>query len=150
MPPRKIAPRIIAPKENYPLDSCPREKLTPANCPLTMKFPSKIVAPTQANSPQRVLQVNYGKLCIVYVYHNMQLLQLRSKKSFTSIYFLQILTKPCRTPIIREDILLNASWFSWARTQKRKNSFSKNWFGKKYKKYFIVNNNKKNNPRMVS
>ena len=72
----------------------------------------------------------------------MQLLQLRSKKWFTSIYFLQILTKPCRTPIIRDDILLNASWFSWARTQKRA-IFSKNWFGKKYKKYFIVNNNKK-------
>ena len=41
-------------------------------------------------------------------------------KWFTSIYFLQILTKPCRTPLIREKLLLNAFWFSYARTQKKK------------------------------
>ena len=133
MPPRKIAPRIIAPKENYPLDSCPREKLAPANCPLTMRCPSKIVAPTQANSPQRVLRVKWGKLCIVYEHYIIRVPQIRSKKWFTFLYFLQILIKPCRTPPIREHLSLNASWFSYARTQKNK-IFWKNWFGQKYKK----------------
>ena len=34
------------------------------------------------------------------------------------MYFLQVLAKPCRTPLIREDLSLNASSFSYARTQK--------------------------------
>ena len=47
LPPRKIAPQIIvpwiiAPKKNSP----------PDNCPLTINFPSKIIAPTQANTSQ--------------------------------------------------------------------------------------------------
>ena len=96
--------------------------MDPKNCPLTTKFPSKIIAHTQANSPQRVLRVNWGKL--VYEYCNIRVLQLRSKNRFTSIYFLQILTKPCRiTPLIREHFSLNASWFSSARTQKIQKNF---------------------------
>ena len=46
--PRKIALRTTAPEENCP----------PENCPLTIKFSPKIIAPTQADSPQRVLGVN--------------------------------------------------------------------------------------------
>lgn len=48
-----IGSRTIAPLENCSLDNCP-----PDNCPLTIKCPQKIFAPTQANSPQRVLRVN--------------------------------------------------------------------------------------------
>ena len=51
--------------------------------------------------PQRVLRANWGKLCILYEYFNLRVVQLRSKNRFTSIYFLQILTKPCRAPLIR-------------------------------------------------
>ena len=56
-----------------------------------MKFPSKIISPTQATFPESVLQVNWAKLSIVNEYYNISVLQLRSKKWFTSIYFLQIL-----------------------------------------------------------
>ena len=37
LPPRKITPRTIAPEENC----------LPENCPLTIKFPPKIIASTQ-------------------------------------------------------------------------------------------------------
>ena len=150
LPPGKIAPgwlphrqlptRIIAPEENCPRGRLPlgqlppRKTVPPENCSLTIKFPSKISAPTPANSPQRVLRVNWGKLCIVYDYVNKRVLQLRSKNRFTSIYFLQILPKPCSKPLIREHFSLNVSWFSFARTQKKKNFFVKNWFGKNTKK----------------
>ena len=69
-------------------------------------------------------------------------LQLRSKKWFTSVYFLQILTKPRRTPLIREHLSLNASWFSYERTQKKYN-FLEKLIRKKIQKNFIVNNNNK-------
>ena len=62
-----------------------------------------------------------------------------SEERFISLYFLQILTKPCRTPLIREHLSLNASWFSYARTQKKLQLFGK--FDSE--KYFIVNNNNK-------
>ena len=42
LPPRKTAPRTIATEDNYP----------PENCPLTIKFPPKIMTSTQANSPE--------------------------------------------------------------------------------------------------
>ena len=149
LPPGKIAPgwlphrqlptRIIAPEENCPRGRLPlgqlppRENVPPENCSLTTKFPSKIFASTQANSPQRVLRVNWGKLCIVYDYVNTRVLQLRSKNRFTSIYFLQILTKPCRKPLIRKHFSLNASWFSFAKTQKKKKNCEK-LIRKKYQK----------------
>ena len=47
-----------------------------------------------------------------------------------------------QTPLIREQLSLNASWFSYARTQ-RNAIFWKNWFGKKNVKNFIVHNNDK-------
>ena len=113
------------------------------NCPLTTKVPSKIIAPTQANSPQRVLRMNWGKLSIVYEYYNMRGLQLRCKKWFTSICLLQILTKPCRAPLIRQHLWLKSSWFPYARTPKKEkiNKQNKNWFAKKIQKYYIENNN---------
>ena len=52
-----------------------------------------------------------------------------------SIYFLHILTRPYRTPIIREELSLNASWFSLARTKKKGIVDSE-----KNTKNFIVNN----------
>ena len=61
------------------------------------------------------------------------------------MYFLQVLAKPCRTPLITEDLSLNASSFSYARTQKTQ------FFGKidskkkkKIQKSFIVYNNNNN------
>ena len=59
----------------------------PENWQLTIKSSLKIISPTQANPPQRVLRVNWVKLRIVYEYHNIRVLQLRSKNRFTSIYF---------------------------------------------------------------
>ena len=110
-----------------PLTTASEENCPPENCPLT------IIGPTQANSPKRVLRVKWVKICIVYEYYDIRVLQLRSKNRFTSIYFLQILTKPCRAPLIREQLSLNASWFSSAIKQKN-TIFWKNWFGKKFKK----------------
>ena len=143
--PRIIAPWKIAPEDNCPPDICPpdiclpdncfRGKLalprtiTPEeNCPqencfLTIKSPSKIIASTQANSSLRVLGVNWGKLSIAYQYYNIRQLQLGGKEWFTSIHILQILTKPCRAPLTREYLSLNASWFLYARTQKKDNIF---------------------------
>ena len=69
-------------------------------------------------------------------------LQIMSKNLFTFMYFLQILTRPWRTPLIREHLSLNASWFSYARTQKIR-FFGKTDSEKKKKKNFIVNNNNK-------
>ena len=69
-------------------------------------------------------------------------LQLRSKKWFTAVYFLQILTKPRRTPLIRGHLSLNASWFSYEQTQKKYN-FLEKLIRKKIQKNFIVNNNNK-------
>ena len=77
LPSRKIDPRAIVPEENY----------SPENCPLIKKFPSKIIAPTQANPPQRVLCVNWSKLYIAYEYYNIRVMQLRCKNRFTSIHF---------------------------------------------------------------
>ena len=55
------AARTIAPEENCPL---------PENFLFAMKFCPKIIAPTHASFPQRVIRVNWEKLCIVYVYYN--------------------------------------------------------------------------------
>ena len=58
---------------------------------------------------------------------------------FSCEHFWQVLTKPCRTSLIREHLSLNASWFSYARTQK--NTFFEKLIRKKIQKNFIVNNN---------
>ena len=102
-----------------------------------------MIVPTEANSHQRVLRLNWGKLCIIYEYYNIWVLQLKSKKWFTSILFLQILTKPCRTPLITEHLSLNVSWFSYARAQKKFNFLWKNWLGKNTKNFIVNNNNNK-------
>ena len=67
-------------------------------------------------------------------------LQLRIKKWFTPIKFLQILTTPCRMPLIREHLSLNASWYSYARKWKKKKKIEK-LIWKKIQKILIVNNN---------
>ena len=131
--PQIIAPWMIVPRTIAPNDNCPQRKLhlgqlslriiapenkcSPENCPLTIRFRPKIIAPTQVNSPKRVL------------FHSTKSyfsrLQLKSKKWFTSIYFLQILTKPYRTPLKRENLSLNASWFFYTKTQKKIQFFGK-------------------------
>ena len=61
MPPRKIASQIFAPwmiEAVVPEDKCPQGKLTSRKSPPPIKFFPKIIAPTQANSPQRLLRVN--------------------------------------------------------------------------------------------
>ena len=73
-------------------------------------------------------------------------LQIRNKKLFTSIYFLQILTNPCRTPLLREQLLLNTSWFSYARTKKK--HFSEKLIRKKIK-FHCRNNNNNNNNKII-
>ena len=71
LPPRKTVPRIITLRTIAPEEFCSRtisheESYQPAHCPNTMKVTTKIITLTQANYPQRVLRVNWGKLCIVY------------------------------------------------------------------------------------
>ena len=152
-------PRIIAPPPQD--NNCPRREIvlwtiasrkiaTPSliapqeNCPLTIKFSSKIVAPTQATSPQRVLEYpkwteeNYGLSTNTIIKESLYRklffkMQIRNKKLFTFIYFSQILTKPCKTQLIREQLSLYASWFSYSRTQKNTILWKK-WFGKKIQK----------------
>ena len=122
--PQIIVPWIIAPKKNFP----------PDNCPLTINFPSKIIAPTQANTSQRVLWVNWGKLCIV---------------SSTIIYkYCKLRVKSDLLPYIFTDLILILLNNTYKRTTftkcllillhqhaKKIQFFGKNWFRKKYKKY---------------
>ena len=142
LPSGQLPLRIIAREENCP----------PENCSLTVKFPRKIIAPAQTNFPQKVLRVNLGRLCIVCNYSCLWLKnhstkkyfsrrQIRIKKWFTSIYLLKILNKSARSSHIREHLSLNASWFSYARTQKK--FFFWNIYSEKNTKNFIVNNSNK-------
>ena len=55
LPPRKIVPGNC-PRDNFLLNYCPRIIAPEENCPLITKFLSKIIAPTQVNSPQRVYE----------------------------------------------------------------------------------------------
>ena len=127
------------------------KKLTPENCSLTTKFALKIIAPTQANPPQRVGRVKWGKLCNIYEQYCLRLKnhftkkyfsgrQIRIKKWFTSIYCLQILTRSWRISLIRKHLSLNVSWFSYTRTQKI--LFSEKLIQKKIQENFIVSNSK--------
>ena len=102
-------PRMIAPEENYPWENCPpHHKFSPKiNSPHSSKFPSKSTT-----------RVNLANLCIVYEHYCLWLKNhSRIKKWFTSIYLLQILTRPCRTSLIREHLSPNAPWFSYSRMQ---------------------------------
>ena len=104
---RQLPPMIIVPEEY---------------CRLTIKFPPKITAPFPANSPQRVLRVKWGNYALstsTTIKESFYQKLFFSQKWFISIYFLQILTKPCRTPLKREQFSLNTSWFPYARTQKK-------------------------------
>ena len=93
----QLLPRTIAPMENCPPLRIASRKTTPPpppppppprpppplhpppeKCPLTIKISLKIIAPTQGNSPQQVLRVNWGKLwteehyTIIYKYCNLR------------------------------------------------------------------------------
>ena len=83
------------------------------NCPHSSKFSSKSVM-SELRKTMHCLRVLSFKNHSIKSYFPR--LKLKSKKWFTSIYFLQILTKPCRTPLIRENPSVNAFWFSNART----------------------------------
>ena len=144
--------QIIAPRTFPPEDNCPQGKLTPGqlppriitpgklpphykispenNCPRLSKFPSKSNT-SELRKTMHCLRVLYLKNHSTKSYFSR--LQLTSKKWFTSIYFLQILTKPCIAPFLREHLSLNASWFSYPRTQQKDKIFWKNWFRKKSK-----------------
>ena len=129
--------------ENYPPNNCPLDDCPQNNGPRRKLPPHLKVSPLN-NRPHLnkllsgVPRVHWSKLCKSYFSR----LQLRSKMWFTSVYFLQILTKPHRTPLIREHLSLNASWFSYERTQKKYN-FLEKLIRKKIQKNFIVNNNNK-------
>ena len=156
----QISSRTIAPEENCPSDNCPWTIVPEDNCPrgnmppenrsLTIKFPPKNNCPHSSKFPSKGTTSELRKICIVYEYYCPLLnnhstkkyfsrRQIRSKKWLTSIYLRQVLTKPCRTSLIREHLSLNASWFSYARTQK--NTFFEKLIRKKIQKNFIVNNN---------
>ena len=113
-----------------PLDDCPREKLplriiannkncSWENCPPHRKFSPKINSPHSSKFPSKsTTRVNLANLCIVYEHYCLRLMNhSRIKKWFTSIYLLQILTRPCRTSLIREHLSPNAPWFSYSRMQ---------------------------------
>ena len=120
------------------------ENCPPENCPLTINFPPKTIAPPpQANSTQRALRVNLGKLCIAYEYYCLRLKnhstkkyfsrrQFRIKKRFTSICLLQILTRPCRAPFTKCLLI-------FLRQNTKKILFLKKLIRKKIQKNFIVN-----------
>ena len=111
------------------------------NCPLTIKFPPKNnckkyyewTEESYALSTSAINKDHSTKCCF-------SKLQIRSKKWFTSIYLLQILAKPCRTPLTREFTKYLLIFF-------RQNAKKIHFFGKidseKIQKNFIVNNNNK-------
>ena len=124
-PTDNCSPRTITPEDNCPRgklasDNCsphnyPRGKISPGQLsprkfgaeklppPLTIKFPSKIIAPTHKFPPKSTTSELRKTM------HCLRVMQFRSKKLFASIYFIQILTKSCRKPLTREHISLNAS-----------------------------------------
>ena len=124
---RAIAPWSIASKENYPLE----------DSPLTIKFPSTIIAPTQVNPPKEWTEENYA-----LPMKDIRVLQLRRKKWFTSIYFLQILAKPCRTPLKRAPFTKCLLIF-FGQNEKKKKQFLEKLIRKKIQKNFILNSNNK-------
>ena len=132
LPPGQFPPRIIAPEKNrLPLGKlAPHHKISlENNCPHSNKFP--------LNEYYKWTENNYAlsTSTIIYEYCNLGV------KSDLLPY---ILTKPCRTPLIRECLSLNVSLFSSARTQKYY-IFLEKLIRKKIQKNFIVNNNNRIN-----
>ena len=70
----EIGVRTINHVEICPLENCPPDNCPPKNVLFTIKFPSKVIAPTQVKSPQRVQRMNCGKLCIIYEYYNLRII----------------------------------------------------------------------------
>ena len=123
-----IAPRIISPRTIALEDNCPRGKFSPGqlppmkiapgkllprykvyplnNHPHSNKLPSKRTT-SEPRKTMHCLRVLLLKNHSTKSYFSR--LQLRSKKWFTSAYFLQVLTKPRRTPVIRGHLSLNVS-----------------------------------------
>ena len=139
-----IAPWIIANSPPPPRQLLQRKLPSHGeeeNCPLNIKFPLKIIAPLKqipAKEYYEWTEQNYAlsTSTIINKYCN-----LGVKSDLLPYNFCQILTKPYRTLLIRERLSLNASWFSYARTQK--NAI----FGKiDSEKNFIVNNENKTTP----
>ena len=99
--PRTIVPWMIAHSDNYPEGGC-----LPENCPRNK------ITHTQVNFLQ-ILRVNWGKLCMGYEYYKWRIVLpkvvFQGCKWFTSI---KILATPPRTPLIREQLLVNVSRFS--------------------------------------
>ena len=132
------ASRTIAPR-----------KIALENCPLTIKFLLKIIAPTQVNSPQRVLRMNWGKLCIVHYALSrviitkviFQVCNLGVKLDWLSYVFtdvnqnLQNMTYKI-TPFAKRLLI-------FLRQSAKKFSFSEKLIRKKIQKNFIVNNHNK-------
>ena len=90
-PPRKYNPWITAPQtiasgwllpppapDSYPLDNCLRGKLPSENWSLPKKFSHHKISPendfSQLNFPKRVLQVNWGKLCMGDMCYNSKII----------------------------------------------------------------------------
>ena len=134
--------RIIGPQTISPEDNCPWGKNYPTGkFPRHHKFPPKIIALTQVRLKEYYERMdrNYGlstSTIIKESFHQKVISQgskLGVKSYLLPSIFYRFLTKPCRKSLIREQLSLNASWFSYARTQKN-TIFCKNWFGKKCKK----------------
>ena len=56
--PGQLHSRIIALEESSSRTVAPEDNCLPENCPLSIKFLPKIIAPTQVNSSQRALRVS--------------------------------------------------------------------------------------------
>ena len=155
MPPRKITPPhncplddcspdnclpwAIALEENWlprtiaPEDNCPPREVDPGKLPPYHRKSSENNLPHLSKFPLKSTRSELRKTMHCLPVQKLFLrLQLRNKKWFTSVYFLQIFIKPCRTPLKSEHLWLNASWFPYDRTQTKYN-FWKNWFEKKFK-----------------
>ena len=129
LPPRKIdSSRTIAPEDN-----CSPREVDPGKLPPYHRKSSENNWLHSSKLPLKSTRSELRKtMHCVPVQKLFLRLQLRNKKLFTSVYFLQIFTKPCRTPLKSEHLSLNASWFPYDRTQTKYN-FWKNWFEKKFK-----------------
>ena len=125
----------------YPRGKLPTRKFAPP--PTTIKFPTKIIFPTQANSLQNVLRVNWGKLCVVYEYYNQRI--TLSKFIFQGCNLrLQILTKPLKNTTKKRTPSTKYLLIFLHQNAKKRKQFLKKLIWTKIQKNFIVNNNNNN------